>query len=38
LEKFSDIFIIIPSFVWMIIWLIIVLIISWYNLKNIFKK
>ena len=38
LEKFSDIFIIIPTFLWMYIWLIIVLVITWFNLKYIFNK
>jgi len=35
LAKFSTI---LPKFVWMIIWLLIVLIITWWNLKNIFRK
>jgi len=35
LAKFSAI---LPKFVWMIIWLIIVLFITWWNLKNIFRK
>lgn len=39
LSKFSEIFIIIPQSIWMIIWLIIVLVISWLNIKSIlFKK
>jgi len=38
LNKFSEIFVIIPQSVWMIVWLIIVLIITWINLKLIFKK
>lgn len=35
LAKFSHI---LPTSVWMIIWLLIVLVITWYNLKIIFKK
>jgi len=27
-----------PSSVWMIIWLVVVILITWYNLKLIFKK
>lgn len=38
LAKFSDIFIIVPQFVWMYLWLIIVIVITWINLKFIFKK
>ncbi len=38
LSKFSEIFVIIPQNIWMIAWLLIVLIITWYNLKNIFTK
>lgn len=38
LSKFSDIFIIVPTFLWMYIWLIIVIIITFYNLKFILKK
>lgn len=38
ISKFSDIFIIIPEFVWMIIWLWLVLFITFLNLKVIFKK
>ena len=38
LSKFSEIFIIIPQSVWMIIWLIIVIIISWLNIKTILSK
>lgn len=38
LWKFSEIFIIIPQTVWMYIWLLIVIIITWINLKFIFKK
>ena len=35
LEKFSGI---LPVSVWMIIWLILVIVITWYNLRLIFKK
>lgn len=38
LAKFSDIFVIVPQIVWMYIWLIIVIVITWINLKFIFKK
>ena len=38
LAKFSDIFIIVPQFVWMYLWLLVVIIITWFNLKFIFKK
>jgi len=38
ITKFADIFIIIPEFIWMLIWLILVLLITWYNIKNIIKK
>jgi hypothetical protein len=38
IKKFGDIFIIIPDFLWMIIWLSIVLIITGWNIKNIIKK
>jgi len=38
ISKFSDIFIIIPEFIWMIIWLALVLFITFINLKIIFKK
>ena len=38
LKKFSDIFVFIPEFIWMIIWLIIVIFITWYNLKKIFEE
>ncbi len=37
IKKFSEIFIFIPWFVWMIIWLIIVIAITWYTLKKIFE-
>jgi len=35
LSKFSTF---LPSSIWMIIWLVIVILITWYNLKLIFKK
>jgi len=35
LEKFSTF---LPASIWMIIWLILVIIITWYNLKLIFRK
>jgi len=35
LSKFSTF---LPSSVWMIIWLVVVILITWYNLKLIFKK
>jgi len=38
LSKFSEIFIIIPQFIWMYLWLLIVIIITLINLKYIFKK
>ena len=38
LSKFTEIFIIIPQFVWMIVWLIIVLLITALNIRHIFKK
>ncbi len=38
LAKFEEIFIIIPESVWMIIWLVIVLVITGYNLKAILRK
>ncbi len=38
LAKFSEIFIIIPQFVWMYIWLFIVLGITFYNLRMLLKK
>jgi len=38
ISKFSDIFIIVPEFVWMIIWLLLVLFITFLNLKYIFRK
>ncbi len=38
LSKFSEIFIIIPQFMWMYFWLILVLVITWINLRFIFKK
>ena len=38
LSKFAEIFVIIPQSVWMIIWLIIVLAITFFNLKFLFKK
>lgn len=37
ISKFADLFIFIPEFVWMIIWLIIVIIISCFNLKKIMR-
>lgn len=38
LAKFSEIFIIIPQFIWMYIWLLIVIWLSWFNLYNISIK
>ncbi|MCD5380635.1 M50 family metallopeptidase [Candidatus Gracilibacteria bacterium] len=38
LSKFTEIFIIIPQSGWMIIWLILVLMITFFNLKTIFNK
>jgi hypothetical protein len=38
LAQFSNIFIIIPQFVWMYLWLFIVVWLSWYNLKLIVKE
>lgn len=38
LSKFSEIFIVLPQVFWMYMWLIIVLIITWTNLRIIFKK
>ncbi len=38
LSKFSDIFIFIPSYIWMYFWLIIVLAMTWYNLFKITQK
>lgn len=38
ISKFSDIFIIVPEFIWMITWLSLVLFITFINLKIIFKK
>ena len=38
LSKFSEIFVIIPQSVWMIIWFIIVLVITWFNIKTILGK
>lgn len=38
LSKFSEIFVIIPQSVWMIIWLIFVLIITYVNIRNILLK
>jgi len=38
LANFSEIFIIIPQVIWMYIWLIIVILITGFNLKLIFKK
>ncbi|MDA9128988.1 M50 family metallopeptidase [Candidatus Gracilibacteria bacterium] len=38
LSKFSEIFIIIPQFVWMIVWLVMVLVITWFNVRNILLK
>lgn len=38
ISKFGDIFIVIPDFLWMIIWLIIVVWITGWNIKNIIKK
>ena len=38
LSKFSEIFIIIPQSFWMYIWLIIVIIITWINIRFLLKK
>lgn len=38
IAKFWDIFIVVPDFIWMIIWLIIVLFITGWNIKNIIRK
>lgn len=38
LSKFSDILIFLPQTVWMYLWLIIVLIITWVNIRYILKK
>lgn len=38
LAKFSDIFIILPEFVWMYVWLIIVIVITGFNIRYIMKK
>lgn len=38
LAKFSEIFIIVPQVIWMYIWLILVLVITYLNLKNILSK
>ncbi len=38
LQKFSQMFVFIPQYIWMIIWLIIVILITLLNIKNIFKK
>jgi len=38
IKKFSDYFVVIPEFLWMIIWLLIVIILTYYTLKLIFKK
>lgn len=38
LAKFSDIFVILPQSLWMYIWLIIVIVITGFNIKYIFKK
>jgi hypothetical protein len=38
LSKFSDIFLIVPQFVWMYVWLAIVLSLVFYNLRFIFQK
>ena len=38
LSKFSDIFMIVPQFIWMYVWLIIVIVITGINLKFILKK
>jgi hypothetical protein len=37
LSKFSEIFVIVPQFAWMYIWLFVVIFITWKNLKNILK-
>jgi len=38
LSKFSDIFVVIPEAIWMIVWLIVVLVITGLNLRSIFAK
>lgn len=38
LSKFSEIFIIVPQWVWMIIWLIVVVAMTLYNLRMIYRK
>ncbi len=38
LEAYADLFVVVPSFVWMYIWLIIVVLLSFYNLRLIFKS
>ena len=38
LSKFSEIFVIIPQSVWMIIWLLVVLLMTGFNLLSIFSK
>lgn len=38
LAKFSELFVIVPQTAWMYIWLIIVMVITWFNLRLIFKK
>jgi len=38
ISKFADIFIVIPEFIWMGVWLLIVLMMVWYNIKIIMKK
>ncbi len=38
LAKFSEIFIIVPQFAWMYIWLFIVILITWKNVKSILKE
>jgi len=38
LSKFSDIFLLVPQSVWMIVWLLIVLVITGLNLRSIFKR
>lgn len=38
LAKFSEIFIVVPQFVWMYIWLFLVIWITYFNFKNIIKE
>jgi hypothetical protein len=38
LEKFTEIFMIVPQFMWMIIWLVLVLWITAWNIKKMITK